>query len=70
MRNVTIWGNHSSTQYPDVRHALVRKGAEEVKVTEALPDTAWLQDQFITVSGVTLADFKSFVVLIYGHYVE
>jgi len=48
VRNVTIWGNHSSTQYPDARNALVKKGAEEVKVTDALPDTAWLQDQFIT----------------------
>ncbi|CAL8111603.1 unnamed protein product [Orchesella dallaii] len=48
VRNVLIWGNHSSTQYPDARHALVKKGAEEVKVSDALPDTAWLQDQFIT----------------------
>ncbi|ODN02348.1 Malate dehydrogenase, cytoplasmic [Orchesella cincta] len=48
VRNVLIWGNHSSTQYPDARHALVKKGAEEVKVTDALPDTAWLQDQFVT----------------------
>jgi len=48
VRNVTIWGNHSSTQYPDARHALVTKGSEEIKVTDALPDKAWLQDQFIT----------------------
>jgi malate dehydrogenase len=48
VRNVTIWGNHSSTQYPDARHSLVTKGSEEIKVTDALPDKAWLQDQFIT----------------------
>jgi len=48
VRNVTIWGNHSSTQYPDARHALVTKGSEEIKVADALPDKAWLQDQFIT----------------------
>ncbi len=23
VRNVTIWGNHSSTQYPDVNHGTV-----------------------------------------------
>jgi len=48
VRNVIIWGNHSSTQYPDARFALVKKGSEEVKLSDALPDKAWLQDQFIT----------------------
>jgi len=48
VRNVTIWGNHSSTQYPDARHALVTKGSGEVKVADALPDKTWLQDQFIS----------------------
>jgi len=48
VRNVIIWGNHSSTQYPDARHSLVRKGNEEIKLLEALPDTPWLQEQFLT----------------------
>jgi len=48
VRNVLIWGNHSSTQYPDARHCLVRKGNEEVKLPEALPDVTWLQEQFLT----------------------
>lgn len=26
VKNVIIWGNHSSTQFPDVRHAKVAKG--------------------------------------------
>ena len=25
VKNVIIWGNHSSTQFPDVRHAKVNK---------------------------------------------
>jgi len=48
VRNIIIWGNHSSTQYPDARHGLVKKGAEEIKLTDAIPDTVWLQDQFVT----------------------
>jgi len=48
VRNVLIWGNHSSTQFPDARFALVKKGAEESKLLDNLPDTTWLQDQFIT----------------------
>jgi malate dehydrogenase len=48
VRNVIIWGNHSSTQYPDARFAVVRKGAEETKLVDNMPDTTWLQDQFIT----------------------
>jgi malate dehydrogenase len=26
VRNVIIWGNHSSTQFPDAKHAKVVKG--------------------------------------------
>lgn len=26
VKNVIIWGNHSSTQFPDARHAKVVKG--------------------------------------------
>lgn len=42
-RNVTIWGNHSATQYPDVFHARVggTTGAELAK------DRAWLEEDFI-----------------------
>jgi malate dehydrogenase len=28
VKNVIIWGNHSSTQFPDVKHAVVQKGNE------------------------------------------
>ncbi len=41
---MTIWGNHSATQYPDVSHARV-KG----KAAKKLVDAAWLADEFIPV---------------------
>lgn len=43
--NMTIWGNHSATQYPDFYNAKIGgKGAAEV-----INDEAWLQDTFIPV---------------------
>lgn len=45
--NAIIWGNHSSTQYPDASHAVVdRKGVIE-KVTDAISDEKWLRDTFV-----------------------
>jgi malate dehydrogenase len=45
VRNVTIWGNHSASQYPDIFHAEV----DGVKVTDRADriDDAWLEEQFI-----------------------
>ena len=40
---VTIWGNHSSTQYPDLTHATV-KGQP---ITGLLADRAWVEGDFI-----------------------
>ena len=40
---VTIWGNHSSTQYPDLTHATV-KGEP---VSELLKDREWVEKDFI-----------------------
>ncbi len=40
---MTIWGNHSATQYPDVFHAKV-KGAS---AAEAIGDQSWIEDDFI-----------------------
>lgn len=43
VRNAIIWGNHSSTQYPDVNHATIDgKPAREV-----VADDAYLNDQFV-----------------------
>ncbi len=44
IRRMTIWGNHSSTQYPDVHHAEVNG-----KPAAELVDEAWLTDEFIPV---------------------
>ena len=45
---VTVWGNHSSTQYPDLTQATV-KGAP---ITDILADRAWVEEDFIpTVAG-------------------
>jgi malate dehydrogenase len=44
IRRVTIWGNHSSTQYPDLHHALV-----DGKPALSLIDQSWYADTFIPV---------------------
>lgn len=47
---VTIWGNHSSTQFPDVSHAIANIGGTEKPVSEAINDQPWLTGDFISVS--------------------
>ena len=42
IRRMTIWGNHSSTQYPDVSHATVQG-----KPARDLVDQQWLESSFI-----------------------
>jgi malate dehydrogenase len=41
--NMTIWGNHSATQYPDVFHAQVRGSS----AADAIGDQAWIENDFI-----------------------
>jgi malate dehydrogenase len=41
--NMTIWGNHSTTQYPDLVNARVRGGS----AWDAVGDEAWIADEFI-----------------------
>jgi malate dehydrogenase len=43
IRNMTVWGNHSTTQYPDIVHAKVgdRNAAEVVN------DQGWIENEFI-----------------------
>lgn len=43
VKKMTIWGNHSTTQYPDLFHCEVdgRNAAEQVG------DQAWIEDEFI-----------------------
>ncbi|TKC37264.1 hypothetical protein EI555_002795 [Monodon monoceros] len=46
--NVIIWGNHSSTQYPDVNHAKVKLQGKEDGTYAALEDDSWLKGELIT----------------------
>jgi malate dehydrogenase len=41
--NVTIWGNHSATQYPDIFHAKVNGKP----AAEAIGDQSWIEKEFI-----------------------
>lgn len=42
VKNVIIWGNHSSTQYPDVNHATVATSNGQKKpVRELVSDDNW-----------------------------
>lgn len=41
--NMAIWGNHSSTQYPDFYNAKI----DVQKVTDVIKDENWLQNTFI-----------------------
>src|SRR3954452_2791471 len=43
VRKMTIWGNHSATQYPDIFHAEI----DGRPAGEVVADRAWLTDDFI-----------------------
>jgi len=43
IRQMTIWGNHSATQYPDLFHALVRGQS----AAEVVADQRWVEQDFI-----------------------
>ncbi|KAK1379801.1 malate dehydrogenase [Heracleum sosnowskyi] len=45
VKNAIIWGNHSSSQYPDVNHATV--GGKPVR--ELVADDKWLNGEFIKI---------------------
>ena len=42
IRRMTIWGNHSSTQYPDISHATIDGAPAKDHVEQA-----WIEDDFI-----------------------
>ena len=42
--NLAIWGNHSSTQYPDYENARI----QGKPATQVISDTGWLQGEFIS----------------------
>ena len=57
IKKVTIWGNHSATQYPDIFHAEINgKNAAEV-----VNDEKWIADDFIptvTKRGAAIIDAR------------
>jgi malate dehydrogenase len=44
IRRMTIWGNHSATQYPDISHTLVNG-----KAAKSLVEPKWIEESFIPV---------------------
>jgi malate dehydrogenase len=44
VQQMVVWGNHSTTQYPDFAHAKIRGRA----APEAIGDRDWLENEFIT----------------------
>lgn len=44
VQKVTIWGNHSATQYPDFQNALI----SGKPATEVITDSTWLQGEFVS----------------------
>ncbi len=44
IRRMTIWGNHSSTQYPDVSHCTI-----DGKPAKSLVDQKWIEESFIPI---------------------
>jgi len=47
VRRMTVWGNHSATQYPDLFQAEVAEGNAANKVWPMINDQAWLEGTFI-----------------------
>ena len=45
VKNVIIWGNHSSTQYPDVHHGTV----QGTPIRKAIDNDSYLDGDFIQV---------------------
>lgn len=43
IKYVTVWGNHSDSQYPDINHATI-SGKSAVEIVN---DDAWIEDTFI-----------------------
>jgi len=52
VKNVIIWGNHSSTQYPDISHGTIvdypAVGFTE-SISSAIDDIKWLRGDFIDI---------------------
>ncbi|XP_023163930.1 malate dehydrogenase, cytoplasmic [Drosophila hydei] len=47
VKNLIIWGNHSSTQYPDASHGKILINNEWKDVVDAVGDNAYLEGPFV-----------------------
>lgn len=48
VKNVIIWGNHSATQFPDVKHATATVGIVDKSVYDAINNQSYLETEFVT----------------------
>ncbi|XP_006653652.1 malate dehydrogenase, cytoplasmic-like [Oryza brachyantha] len=48
VKNAIIWGNHSSTQFPDTSHATALTDRGERPVRELVADEKWLREEFVS----------------------
>jgi malate dehydrogenase len=48
VHDVIIWGNHSSTQYPDVNHGFVEIEGKKLSIREAVADDEFLNGPFVS----------------------
>jgi len=44
---IVVWGNHSKTQYPSIRHAKVAVDGKSSPVRAAVNNDAWLQKEYL-----------------------
>ncbi|ESO95819.1 hypothetical protein LOTGIDRAFT_188534 [Lottia gigantea] len=47
VQRTIIWGNHSSTQFPDLAHAVVHVNGKLMPAQEAIKDDNWVKNDFI-----------------------
>ena len=59
VKKVIIWGNHSSTQYPDVHHASVEINGHLTPVKEAIKDDHWLEGDFLKVCCLVVLRYRN-----------
>ena len=63
VKNIIIWGNHSSTQFPDVRSATVNVNGKDTSVFDAVQDDHWLKNDFVAVrESIETSRLVSFLV--------
>eukprot|EP00350_Pseudokeronopsis_sp_OXSARD2_P008017 CAMPEP_0170545262 /NCGR_PEP_ID=MMETSP0211-20121228/3715_1 /TAXON_ID=311385 /ORGANISM="Pseudokeronopsis sp., Strain OXSARD2" /LENGTH=286 /DNA_ID=CAMNT_0010849117 /DNA_START=213 /DNA_END=1073 /DNA_ORIENTATION=- len=48
IKNVTIWGNHSLTQFPDISHGEIVDGEMKKPIADVVNDDNWAKETFIS----------------------